>query len=103
MREKKDQKLREKRKKLAKLNTKMVIENTKILERSELKEKTQSILAKVLKRNEMPNFAMYSRFDKNLLKNMLFKATEFDDEVIPALRDTLFNPADKPVEGYEEL
>jgi hypothetical protein len=37
-------------------------------------------------RRKMPTFMMYSRFDKNLLKNMLFKATEITEEEVTELR-----------------
>ena len=48
------------------------------------KEKTLELLKRVLKR-PMPKFAIYSRLDKDLLKNMLIKATMIEDEDIMML------------------
>jgi len=40
----------------------------------------------------MPKFAIYSRLDKNLLKLMLIRATEFEDFEIETLRAKYFFP-----------
>jgi hypothetical protein len=37
---------------------------------------------KLLTRNKMPTFFMFSTLDKNLLKYMLFRATELEDQEI---------------------
>jgi hypothetical protein len=43
----------------------------------------------------MPKFGIYSRLDKNLLKLMLIKATQFKDEEISFYKIKYFNPEKK--------
>ena len=47
-------------------------------------------ISKILAKNKMPVFMMFSRLDKNLLRFLLIRATEFSDEEIEGLRENLF-------------
>ena len=49
-------------------------------------------MEKIFKKRPMPKFVMFSKLDKNLLKQMLVKATEISDDQIESLKTKYFNP-----------
>ena len=63
------------------------------------RNKALQAIQDVFKKKAMPQFAIYSRLDKNLLKQMLIKAAEFEEEEIPELRKKYFNPEKEEDEG----
>lgn len=51
---------------------------------------------KFFSKTPMPIFKMYSKLDKNLLKQMVLTVIDIDDSELPAIKDKYFNP---PVES----
>lgn len=51
------------------------------------------------KQTHPPNFAIFSRLDKQLLKALLIKCTELEDYELDDLRDVYFNPERAEREG----
>ena len=68
------------------------VDNDKDHHKSEKTEQVLQVLTKILKRQEMPKFAIFSRLDKNLLKLMLIRATQLTDEDIPGYMLKYFHP-----------
>jgi hypothetical protein len=52
---------------------------------AKVKSNLAKYLGHFLKRSSMPIFQMYSKLDKNLLKQMLIRVTEIENEDIPGL------------------
>ena len=50
----------------------------------------------------MPKFAIYSRLDKDLLKNMLIRATQLEDADLSGYRQKFFNPEKKEDGGSSD-
>ena len=57
-----------------------------------VRENIIKVFGKMGNGRPMPKFAMYSRLDKNLLKLMLIRATEIEDDEIAGLRAKYFHP-----------
>ena len=64
---------KEKQKRATKTNKNISAEK---IEQAILKTKTAALMEKIFKKRPMPKFVMFSKLDKNLLKQMLVKATE---------------------------
>ena len=48
------------------------------------------MIQEIILKNKMPTFFMFSTLDKNMLKHMLFRATDINDDQIEDLKHTLF-------------
>ena len=59
----------------------------------------QNLMKIMKKRDQIPSFAIYSRLDKDLLKALLIKCTEFEDYEVDDLKDVYFNPVRAEQEG----
>ena len=55
-------------------------------EKTNIRRTALETINDLLNKNKMPSFFMFSTLDKNLLRYMLIKATEIEDEEIEGLR-----------------